>query len=59
MSDSRSTALFTLAADVPAAILAKTLGIHVKVAIHSGRRSPAGAGAATLPISAAGNDDLD
>jgi hypothetical protein len=30
----RSTALFTLAADVPAAILAKTLGIHVKAAIQ-------------------------
>jgi hypothetical protein len=31
---SRSTALFTLAADVPAAILSKTLGIHVKAAIQ-------------------------
>ena len=31
---SHSTALFTLAADVPAAILAKTLGIHVKAAIQ-------------------------
>jgi hypothetical protein len=31
---SRSTALFTLAADIPAAILAKTLGIHVKAAIQ-------------------------
>lgn len=31
---SRSTALFTLAADVPAAILAKTLGIHIKAAIQ-------------------------
>jgi hypothetical protein len=31
---SRSTALFTLAADVPAAVLAKTLGIHVKAAIQ-------------------------
>jgi len=30
----RSTALFTLAAEVPAAILAKTLGIHVTVAIQ-------------------------
>jgi hypothetical protein len=30
----RNTALFTLAADVPAAILAKTLGIHVKAAIQ-------------------------
>ena len=30
----RSTALFTLAADVPAAILAKTLGIHVQVAVQ-------------------------
>lgn len=30
----RSTALFTLAADVPAAILAKTLGIHVKAAVQ-------------------------
>ena len=30
----RSTALFTLAADVPAAILAKTLGIHIKAAIQ-------------------------
>ncbi len=30
----RSTALFTLAAEVPAAILAKTLGIHVQAAIH-------------------------
>ncbi|HYS32276.1 MAG TPA: hypothetical protein VEM58_08450 [Streptosporangiaceae bacterium] len=31
---SRNTALFSLAADVPAAILAKTLGIHVKAAIQ-------------------------
>jgi len=30
----RGTAVFTLAADVPAAILAKTLGIHVKAAIQ-------------------------
>jgi hypothetical protein len=30
----RSTAPFTLAADVPAAILAKTLGIHVQAAIQ-------------------------
>lgn len=30
----RSTALFALAADVPAAILAKTLGIHVQAAIQ-------------------------
>jgi hypothetical protein len=30
----RNTALFTLAADVPAAILAKTLGIHIKAAIQ-------------------------
>jgi hypothetical protein len=30
----RSTALFTLAADVPAAILAKTLGIHIQAAIQ-------------------------
>ncbi|HTZ30670.1 MAG TPA: hypothetical protein VMC83_42170 [Streptosporangiaceae bacterium] len=30
----RSTALFTLAADVPAVILAKTLGIHVKAAVE-------------------------
>ncbi len=29
-----NTALFTLADDVPAAILAKTLGIHVKAAIQ-------------------------
>lgn len=29
---SRSTALFTLATEVPAAILAKTLGIHIKAA---------------------------
>jgi hypothetical protein len=29
----RSTALLTLAAEVPAAILAKTLGIHVQAAI--------------------------
>ena len=29
----RSTALFTLAAEVSAAILAKTLGIHVQAAI--------------------------
>ncbi len=31
---SRNTALFTLAAGVPAAILAKTLGIHIKAAIQ-------------------------
>ena len=31
---SSNTALFTLAADVPAAILAKTLGIHIKAAIQ-------------------------
>ena len=30
----RSTALFTLAAEVPAAILAKTLGIHIQVAVQ-------------------------
>jgi hypothetical protein len=30
----RSTALFTLGADVPAAILAKTLGVHVQAAIQ-------------------------
>jgi hypothetical protein len=30
----RSTALLTLAADVPAAILAKTLGIHIKAAVQ-------------------------
>jgi zinc-finger of transposase IS204/IS1001/IS1096/IS1165 len=30
----RNTALFTLAADVPAAILAKTLSIHIKAAIQ-------------------------
>jgi hypothetical protein len=30
----RSTALFALAAEVPPAILAKTLGIHVQVAIQ-------------------------
>ena len=30
----RSTALFTLAAEVPAAILAKTLGIHIQAAIQ-------------------------
>src|SRR5262249_10523875 len=30
----RSTALFTLAAEVPAAILAKTVGIHVQAAIQ-------------------------
>lgn len=31
---SRSTALFTLAAEVPAAILAKTVGIHIQAAIQ-------------------------
>ena len=31
---SRGTALLTLAADVPAAILAKTVGIHVKAPIQ-------------------------
>jgi hypothetical protein len=31
---SRNTALFTLAAEIPAVILAKTLGIHIKAAIH-------------------------
>lgn len=31
---SRNTALFALAAEVPAAILAKTLGIHIKAAIQ-------------------------
>jgi hypothetical protein len=30
----RGTALFTLATEVPAAILAKTLGIHVTAAIQ-------------------------
>ncbi len=30
----RSTALFALAAEIPAAILAKTLGIHVQAAIQ-------------------------
>ena len=31
---SRNTALFTLAADIPAAILARTLGIHIKATIQ-------------------------
>jgi hypothetical protein len=39
----RSTALFTLAAEVPAAILAKTLGIHIQAAIQC-KRSPPGLG---------------
>jgi hypothetical protein len=30
----RSTALLTLAAEVPAAILAKTLGVHIKAAVQ-------------------------
>ncbi|WP_327311727.1 hypothetical protein [Streptomyces sp. NBC_01243] len=30
----RSTALFTLATEVPAAILARMLGIHIKVAVQ-------------------------
>ncbi len=30
----RNTALFTLAADVPAAILARTVGIHINAAIQ-------------------------
>ncbi|MEL3946392.1 hypothetical protein [Streptomyces sp. LNU-CPARS28] len=30
----RSTALFTLATEVPAAILARTLGVHIKVAVQ-------------------------
>ena len=34
LRQSSNTALFTLAADVPAAILAKTLGIHIKAAIQ-------------------------
>jgi hypothetical protein len=36
----RSTALFAPAAEVPAAILAKTLGIHVQVAIQWQKISP-------------------
>ena len=48
----RGTALFTLAADVPAAILAKTLGIHVKAAIQWQKIS-AETGAPTPPTSAA------
>lgn len=31
---SRNSALFSLATDIPAAVLAKMLGIHIKVAIH-------------------------
>ncbi|WP_327740558.1 hypothetical protein OG749_46855 (plasmid) [Streptomyces nojiriensis] len=30
----RSTALFTLATELPAAILAQTLGVHIKVAVQ-------------------------
>lgn len=30
----RSTALFTLAAELPAAILARMLGVHIQVAVH-------------------------
>ncbi|MFJ4585087.1 hypothetical protein [Streptomyces echinatus] len=30
----RSTALFTLATEVPAAILARMLGVHIKVAVQ-------------------------
>jgi hypothetical protein len=48
----RSAALFTLAADVPAAILAKTLGIHVQDAIQWQKIS-AGTGPPTPPTSAA------
>jgi antirestriction protein ArdC len=35
----RSTALFTLAAEIPAAILARTLGIHIQVAVQWQRAS--------------------
>jgi hypothetical protein len=35
----RSTALFTLAAEIPAAILARLLGIHVSVAVAWQRAS--------------------
>jgi len=35
----RSTALFTLAAEIPAAILARMLGIHVSVAVAWQRAS--------------------
>jgi len=35
----RSTALFTLAAEIPAAILARMLGIHIQVAVQWQRAS--------------------
>ncbi|WP_188302180.1 hypothetical protein [Streptomyces sp. CBMA123] len=36
---SRNTALFTLAAEIPSAILAKMLGLHIAVAIQWQRAS--------------------
>ena len=50
----RSTALFTLAGEVPAAILAKTLGIHVQVAVQWQKIS-----AGDWAAYAAGNDNRD
>lgn len=34
LAETRSTALFQLATDLPAAVLARTLGIHISVAVN-------------------------
>jgi hypothetical protein len=52
----RSTALFALAAEVPAAILGRMLGIHIQVAVQWQKASPE-TGAPTPPTSAAGHRD--
>jgi hypothetical protein len=49
---SRSAALFQLSTDLPAAVLAKMLGIHIAVAV-SWQRASSGAGPPTPPRSAA------
>jgi hypothetical protein len=51
-SQARSTALFQLATEIPAAILARTLGIHTDVAVTWQRHSQA-TGPPTPPTSAA------
>lgn len=50
----RSTALFQLATDLPAAVLAKMLGIHVSASRSPGNAPAAATGPPTPPTSAAG-----
>ncbi|KUO09554.1 hypothetical protein AQJ58_24345 [Streptomyces sp. DSM 15324] len=51
LADARSTALFQLATELPAAILARTLGIHISVAVKWQRAAAGDWGAYAVEIS--------